>query len=83
MIHARKHPTLDVAGCYGCKIAGINMSTAVISRERNGDTPGKPGQSHREYVREMYESRRAAGLEDPIPENAKAAAYAPAKGIFR
>lgn len=80
--HQEKHPFLDVEGCYGCRIAGVRFGVSSITRERNGEGPGKPGQTNREYVHEMYATRRAAGLEDPIPENRKAAAYAPATGKY-
>lgn len=81
MKHWETHPTY-VEGCFGCKISTVRGNTENLAREREGRGPGGD-MSNREYVRKMYEDRRAAGLEDPEPENRKAAALAPKRGIVR
>ena len=80
--HQETHPTLDVEGCYGCKISHIKVGTASFSRDRKGEGPGG-SMTNREYVRKMYEDRRAAGLPDPEPANRASAAFAPKRGVMR
>jgi len=36
--HQETHPNLDVEGCFGCKIAGISISSAAM--------PGRKSASH-------------------------------------
>jgi hypothetical protein len=65
--------------CFAHKLATIRFSAASLKNERNGsDATG--GTGTREYVQRMYAKRRADGMADPIPENAKAARFAPAAG---
>ena len=60
----------------------LRFSVNNLRVERNGgDVTG--GRGTREYVRSMYERRRANGLPDPVPSNKKAAAFAPAMGVAR
>lgn len=81
MKHWETHPEY-VDGCFGCKLTTVNADASTFTRERNGDGV-TGGMTNREYVKDMYEKRRAAGLEDPVPSNKKAAAFAPGKGVFR
>jgi hypothetical protein len=80
--HRETHPELDVEGCFGCKVTTIRSATVGLARERMG-TDVTAGRGTTEYVRGMYEKRRADGLPDPIPENSKAARYAPPMGVIR
>jgi hypothetical protein len=82
VIHQRTHPGLDVSGCFGCKIATVNLPTAALAMERDGRSV-TGGDTTREYVRRMFEKRRADGLPDPVPETAAAAKFAPAAGVAR
>lgn len=81
MKHLETHPDF-VEGCFGCKLTTLTFNTSSMKREREGRDVTN-GRGTREYVRDMYEKRRAAGMEDPIPENKKSAAFAPAKGVFK
>jgi hypothetical protein len=66
--------------CLPHKLKTASFNVGSLKRERNGaDASG--GRGTREYVRDMYEKRRAAGLPDPIPENSKSAAFAPRRKI--
>lgn len=68
--------------CFKHKLDTVSINTQNLKKEREGkDVTGGAGTAT--YVRDMYESRRAAGLPDPIPENREAARYAPARGVFR
>ena len=81
MKHWETHPDY-VEGCFGCKLTTVKGNTENLSRERAGvDVTGGMGTS--EYVKKMYEDRRAAGLPDPEPENKKSAKFAPRRGIVR
>lgn len=83
MKHWETHPEY-VEGCQPCKWATVRTSTERFTRQRKGEGPGaQADMNDREYVRKMYEDRRAQGLPDPIPDNAKAAALAPAAGPVR
>ena len=65
--------------CFPHKAKTINMDIDGLKRENRGlDASG--GLGTKEYVKQMYENRRTAGLHDPEPENAKAALYAPPIG---
>jgi hypothetical protein len=79
--HWETHPEY-VKGCQPCKWATLNMGTAEFTMERKGEGPmGNDGT--RAYVRNMFESRRAAGMTDPIPSTPAAAKFAPAMGMQR
>lgn len=66
--------------CLPHKLKTVSMETSTLKREREGrDVSG--GRGTREYVRDMYEQRRAAGLPDPVPENKKSAAFAPRRKV--
>lgn len=68
--------------CLIHKLKSLNYGIARIKKEREG-TDATGGRGTREYVRDMYEKRRAAGLPDPEPKNKKSAAFAPARGPVR
>lgn len=41
MIHQKKHPNLDVDGCFGCKISGVRFNGVVSMRAmREAGTSG-------------------------------------------
>jgi len=76
--HFETHPEYQ-GGCQRCKWATVGLSAVQMTKERRGEGPmGDAGT--REYVNKMFEDRRAAGMADPIPENAEAAKFAPAIG---
>ncbi len=65
--------------CFKHKIRTLNFDIDGLRREtRDMDASGGLGTA--EYVKRMYEDRRAAGMHDPEPENKKAARYAPPIG---
>jgi len=78
MKHWETHPVY-VDNCRPCKWATVALSSATITKERRGQGPNGDGGT-REYVNKMFADRRAAGMADPIPENANAAKFAPAIG---
>lgn len=82
MKHWEKHPEY-VEDCQPCKWATVGLSTATITREREGKGPGLGDGGTKEYVTKMFEDRRRDGYADPIPENPEAAKFAPAVGVFR
>ena len=65
--------------CFPHKIRTLRFDIDTLQKENRGlDASGGLGTS--EYVKRMYETRRAAGLNDPEPANKKAAVYAPVIG---
>ena len=81
MKHWDTHPDF-VEGCYGCRLTTVGTDIqGLLLENRGGDVTN--GRGTREYVRDMYAKRRAAGLPDPEPSNAKSAAFAPARGVVR
>ena len=66
--------------CFYHKMHTLRFSVNNLRVERNGgDVTG--GRGTREYVRSMYERRRANGLPDPVATTKEAAAFAPAIGV--
>lgn len=59
MIHQRTHPSLDVEGCYGCRISGIHWG-AVPGGTRPGGR-AKRFLERRERGLIKYAERRKAG----------------------
>ena len=82
MKHQETHPSLNVEGCFGCKISGVKVGIQAL-RDENAGADVTGGMGTREYVKKMYSDRRAAGQPDPEPANKKAAAFAPARGVLR
>lgn len=80
-MHNRVHPDY-VEGCDTCKLSSIRFNTAGLKASNTGKGPTS-GMTDREYARDMYEKRRAAGLPDPEPANAQAAKFAVPKGVMR
>jgi hypothetical protein len=66
--------------CFKHKILTLHFEIDGLKRE-NRDLDVTGGLGNREYVKQMYENRRAAGLNDPEPENKKAAMFAPPIGV--
>ncbi len=65
--------------CFPHKIKTVNMDIDHLRRDNMGaGVAGNLG--NKEYVKQMYENRRAAGMSDPEPANKEAAKYAPAAG---
>lgn len=71
-----------VNGCPECQLYSVRPLIGGLQNANKG--LGAAGHmTDREYVRDMYEKRRAQGLPDPEPMNSKSAALAPGKGIYR
>ena len=63
--HQETHPNLDVEGCFGCKIAGIQVSSAATpTRRRENDAIN---QKEKRWDRDMdaYKRLRNDGLQPP------------------
>jgi len=68
--------------CFHHKVKTVRTGIEALKRENKGEGVfGDMGE--RQYVDSMYKARREAGLADPVPENAKAAKFAPAMGVHR
>ena len=74
-----KRPVNRDGLCFPHKAKTINMDIDGLRRE-NRDLDVTGGLGNTEYVKLMYENRRAAGMNDPEPENKKAAMFAPPIG---
>ena len=65
--------------CFPHKMKTVGFNLKHLHADVQGDNvQGDIGTT--EYVKNMYENRRAAGMADPEPANAEAAKYAPAIG---
>lgn len=65
MKHRETHPNLDVEGCFGCKISGIQVSSAATpTRRRENDAINR---KERRWDRDMdaYKRLRQDGLQPP------------------
>ncbi len=63
MKHAEVHPSLDVEGCFGCKVAGVRMATN--STTTRGKRVSEVNQTERNWNKDMpaYKRLRADGLQ--------------------
>jgi len=61
--HAEVHPSLDVEGCFGCKVAGVRMATN--STTTRGKRVSEVNQTERNWNKDMpaYKRLRADGLQ--------------------
>ena len=57
-LHARTHPSLDVEGCFGCKVAGVRFGGLVrLANER------AIGMTQADMGREVVEQAKKDGRE--------------------
>lgn len=63
MKHAEVHPSLDVEGCFGCKVAGVRIGTN--STTTRGKRVAEINQTERNWNKDMpaYKRLRADGLQ--------------------
>lgn len=60
-IHQRTHPTLDVPGCYGCKISSIGIPPSAGGNEAVRAIDSTERQWHKDIG--AYKRLRADGLQ--------------------
>lgn len=66
--------------CLTHKLKTVRSNLRDLKREREGtDVTGGMGTAA--FVQDMYDKRRSLGVEDPVPENSKAARYAPRRKV--
>lgn len=63
MKHAEVHPSLDVEGCFGCKVAGVRIGTNTTTTR--GQRVADINQTERNWNKDMpaYKRLRADGLQ--------------------
>lgn len=63
MKHAEVHPSLDVEGCFGCKVANIRVGSN--STTTRGQRVAEVNQTERNWNKDMpaYKRLRADGLQ--------------------
>lgn len=63
MKHAEVHPSLNVEGCFGCKVAGVRMGTNTTTTR--GQRVAQVNQTERNWNKDMpaYKRLRADGLQ--------------------
>ncbi len=63
MKHEEVHPSLDVEGCFGCKVAGVRIGTN--STTTRGKRVAEINQTERNWNKDMpaYKRLRADGLQ--------------------
>jgi len=63
MKHAEKHPSLDVEGCFGCKVAGVRMGHN--STTTRGAEVDRINRTERNWNKDMpaYKRLRQQGLQ--------------------
>lgn len=55
MIHAETHPSLDVEGCFGCKISSVRFGVARLKADNRGHY------TQASLAREIHEGAKAKG----------------------
>lgn len=63
MKHREVHPTLDVEGCFGCKVAGVTFGANTTTTR--GQVVGETNQRERSWNQDMpaYKRLREQGLQ--------------------
>ena len=63
MKHAERHPSLDVEGCFGCKVAGVSFG--ANSTTTRGAQVAATNRTARNWDKDMpaYKRLRANGLQ--------------------
>ena len=63
MKHAEVHPTLDVEGCFGCKVAGVRMGANTTTSR--GARVGEINRTEKQWNADMpaYKRLRQQGLQ--------------------
>lgn len=54
-LHARSHPSLDVEGCFGCKVASVRFGVARLKADNRGHY------TQAEIGREIYDGAKKSG----------------------
>lgn len=58
MIHAKTHPTLDVEGCYACKLASFRVAPSATPTRRGGAEAKANGDREKRWTRDHAAYRR-------------------------
>lgn len=64
-LHARTHPSLNVEGCFGCKVTGIQVSADAMPfrKARTAGANRDERQAHKDHA--AYRRLRKEGLQPP------------------
>lgn len=67
ILHARTHPNLDVPGCFGCKVAGLQVAPSATPSRRGGARAAHVNATERQWDRDMaaYKRLRRNGVQPP------------------
>lgn len=69
MKHAEVHPSLDVEGCFGCKVAGVRMGMNTTTTR--GQVVGETNAREKRWNEDMpaYKRLRKQGLQPRSVDN--------------
>lgn len=72
MIHARKHPTLDVAGCYPCKLASLSVAASATPSRNGGAEAHANNEREKRWTRDhaAYKRMWKQGLSPKVLDGA-------------
>lgn len=65
MLHARTHPSLDVPGCFGCKVAAVQVAPSATPSRRGGARAASVNATEKRWSADMaaYKRLRKEGLQ--------------------
>lgn len=65
MKHRDTHPTLDVPGCFGCKVTGVAIAPSATPSRQGGARAAQVNLTEKQWDRDMdaYKRLRKDGLQ--------------------
>lgn len=65
--HQETHPTLDVEGCFGCKIAGLSVAASATPSRKGGARAATINKKDKVLEKDLdaYKRLRQEGMQPP------------------
>lgn len=57
-LHQRKHPGLDVPGCFGCRVSSVNMAPSAMPSRNEGARAGEIETTEKRWHKDMAAYKR-------------------------
>lgn len=70
ILHTRTHPTLDVPGCFACRVASVNVGAAALVTRAPDAVAGIAREKRWDKDHPAYKALRKDGLQPRTSEGA-------------
>lgn len=57
-LHAKRHPTLDIPGCFGCRVAHVNLAPSATPSRKGGAAAREANDREQRWDRDHAAYRR-------------------------